>query len=91
LKQNFPLKYFLGDNKNAIEIQIWVSMIANLLVTLLKNRLKRKWAFSNLVSLIRMHLMDYINIYKFLENPEKSWNEVNQKRKNEYENSLFPT
>lgn len=91
LKQNFPLKYFLGDNQNAIEIQIWVSMIANLLITLLKNRLKRKWAFSNLVSLIRMHLMDYINIYKFLENPEKSWNEVNQNRKNDYENSLFPT
>ena len=91
LKQNFPLKYFLGDNQNAIEIQIWVSMIANLLVTLLKNKIKRKWAFSNLVALIRMHLMDYINIYKFLENPEKSWQEVNEKRKNKYENSLFPT
>ena len=91
LKQNFPLKYFLGDNQNAIEIQIWVSMIANLLVTLLKNKIKRKWAFSNLVSLIRMHLMDYINIYKFLENPEKSWQEINKKRKNAYENLLFPT
>lgn len=91
LKQNFPLQYFLGDNQNAIEIQIWVSMIANLLITLLKKKIKRKWVFSNLVSLIRLHLMDYINIYKFLENPEKSWNEVNQKRKNEYENSLFPT
>ncbi len=66
-------------------------MTANLLITLLKKKIKRKWAFSNLVSLIRMHLMDYINICKFLENPEKSWNEVKQKRKNEYENSLFPT
>ncbi len=91
LKQNFPLKYFLGDNQNAIEIQIWVSMIANLLVTLLKNRIKRKWAFSNLVSLIRMHLMNYINIYKFLEEPEKSWKDVLKNQKNEYENSLFPT
>ena len=26
LKQNFPLKYFLGDNENAIEIQIWSAM-----------------------------------------------------------------
>ena len=25
LKQNFPLKYFLGDNENAIEIQIWAA------------------------------------------------------------------
>ncbi|MFN9680364.1 MAG: hypothetical protein ACK56V_01995 [Bacteroidota bacterium] len=34
LKQNFPLKYFLGDNENAIEIQIWAAMLANLLITL---------------------------------------------------------
>jgi len=91
LKQNFPLKYFLGDNENAIKIQIWVSMIANLLVSLLKKKIKRKWAFSNLVSLIRMHLMNYINIYKFLEEPEKSWKNILKSQKNKYENSLFPT
>jgi len=81
LKQNYPLKYFLGDNENAIKIQIWVSMIANLLITLLKNKVKRKWAFSNLVSLVHTHLMAYINIYKFLENPEKSWIVANKSRK----------
>jgi IS4 transposase len=53
LKQNFPLKYFLGDNQNAIEIQIWVSMLANLLLTLVKSKVKRKWAFSNMASFIR--------------------------------------
>ena len=35
--------------------------------------------------------MDYINVYKFLENPEKSWSDVIKKRKNEYQNALFPT
>ena len=30
LKQNFPLRYFLGDNENAIKIQIWCALIANL-------------------------------------------------------------
>ena len=91
LKQNFPLKYFLGDNQNAIEIQIWVSMIANLIVTLVKSKIKRKWAFSNMVSLIRMHLMNYINIYNFLESPEKSWQNLISEHKKEYQNSLFPT
>jgi IS4 transposase len=62
LKQNFSLKYFLGDNVNAIEIQIWAAMLANLLITLIKSKVKRKWAFSNLVSIIRQQLMDYINI-----------------------------
>lgn len=50
LKQNFPLKYFLGDNENAIEIQIWAAMLANLLITLVKSKVKRPWAFSNMVS-----------------------------------------
>ena len=90
LKQNFPLKYFLGDNQNAIEIQIWVSMIANLLISLVKSRLMRKWAFSNLVSLVRLHLMDYINIYKFLENPENSWKNELKRREIKYQYSLFP-
>ncbi len=67
LKQNFPLKYSLGDNENAIEIQIWAAMLSNLLISLVKSQVKRKWSFSNLVSVIRQQLMNYINIYKFLE------------------------
>lgn len=90
LKQNFPLKYFLGDNENAIEIQIWTAMLANLLITLVRSKLKRSWAFSNMVSIIRQQLMNYINIYAFLENPEKSWREVINKNKLKYQNSLFP-
>jgi len=41
LKSNFQLKYFMGDNENAIEIQIWAAMLANLLLTLVKNKVKR--------------------------------------------------
>jgi hypothetical protein len=90
LKQNFPLKYFLGDNENAIEIQIWAAMLANLLITLVKSKLKRSWAFSNMVSIIRQQLMNYIDIYAFLENPEKSWLKLIAEDENKYQQSLFP-
>lgn len=90
LKQNFPLKYFLGDNENAIEIQIWTAMLANLLTTLVRSKIVRKWAFSNLVSIIRQQLMNYINIYGFLEDPEGSWREIINENKMKYQNSLFP-
>lgn len=73
LKQNFPLKYFLGDNENAIKIQIWCTLITNLLLTVVKKKLKRKWSFSNLISFCRLHLFNYIHLMKFLENPEKDW------------------
>ena len=90
LKQNFPLKYFLGDNENAIEIQIWAAMLANLLITLVKSKVKRKWAFSNLVSLLRQQLMSYIDIFSFLEDPEGSWREIIKENKDQYKHSLFP-
>lgn len=90
LKQNFPLKYFLGDNENAIEIQIWAAMLANLLITLVRSRVKRKWAFSNLVSLVRQQLMNYVDIYRFMEDPEGTWRSVVKENKLKYQNSLFP-
>ena len=76
LKQNFPLKYFLGDSQNAIEIQIWCGLIIQLLMLVVQKKVNRKWAFSNMVSMIRLHLMSYIDIFKFLNDPNRSWNEV---------------
>lgn len=73
IKQNFPLKYFLGDNENAIKIQIYCTLIANLLMTVIQKRLKRSWAFSNLVSFCKIHLFNYIHLLNFLENPDKDW------------------
>lgn len=73
LKQNFPLKYFLGDNENAIKIQIYCALIANLLMTVIQRSLKRSWAFSNLVSFCKIHLFNYIHLMGFLENPDKDW------------------
>ena len=79
LKQNFPLKYFLGDNQNAIEIQIWCGLIIQLLMLVVQRRTKRKWAYTNMVSLVRFHLMTYIDLFKFLENPNKKWIELTTK------------
>ena len=79
LKQNFPLKYFLGDNQNAIEIQIWSALIVQLIMLVIQRKVKRKWAYSNMVSVMRFHLMTYINLFKFLENPNKQWIELTSK------------
>ena len=74
LKQNFPLNYFLGDNENAIIIQIWCTLIYNLLITIIQRKVeKKKWAFANLCSLIRTHLFNYINLKSFLKNPQKHY------------------
>ena len=71
IKQNFPLRYFYGESGNAIKIQIWVTLIANLLMTLLQQKLKRRWSFSGLATMVRIVLMYYINLDSFLEKPDE--------------------
>lgn len=82
LKQNFPLKYFLGDSQNAIEIQIWCGLIIQLLMMVVQKKIKRKWAYSNMISMVRMHLMSYIDLMGFLENPTQKWDYLTTKPPN---------
>ena len=89
LKQNFPLKYFLGDNQNAIEIQIWVSLIIQLIMLVIQRQAKRKWAFSNMMAVIRYHLMTYIDLFKFLKKPDGKWRDLTNV--NEDQLCLFQT
>ena len=76
IKQRYPLKYFLGDNVNAIHIQIWSILICDLLVQIVmksaNNRRKQAWSYANISSMIKHHLMTYIQLARFLLNPEKA-------------------
>ena len=73
IKQNFPLKYFYGESANAIKIQIWVTLIANLLLMVMQKRLERTWSFSGLATMVRIALMYYVDFYSLFNNPEKDW------------------
>jgi IS4 transposase len=77
LNQNQSLSYFLGDNVNAVIIQIWCALIWNLLLTVLQRQIKAKaWAFSNLASVIRLRLFNYIHLSSFLKNPERHYQQI---------------
>ena len=88
MKQNYPLKYFLGDSENAIKIQIWCALIADLLLKIVKKGAAAKWSFSNLAAMIRLHLMTYIDLFGFLKSPEKSLLKLFSKEKNLNNNQL---
>lgn len=89
IKQNYPLKNFLGDNENAIKIQIWSALIADLLLKIIQKQVRRVWSFANLSSMIRLHLMTYINLWRFLNNPEQILSQSIDQPTNSP--SLFPT
>jgi len=92
IKQNYPLKYFLGESENAIKIQIWCSLIADLLLKIVKKGCAAKWSFSNLTSMIRLHLMTYIDLFAFLHSPEKALLTSIKRNSESTSNALlFPT
>lgn len=70
IKQNFPLRYFYGESANAIKIQIWVTLIANLLLSLLQSSLERRWSFLGLATMVRIVLMYYLNMQAFFNQPD---------------------
>lgn len=73
LKQNFQIKYFLGDNANAIQIQIWCALIADLLTKIVKHSIiRRGWSYANISSMIRIHLATYVDLIEFFNAPEKT-------------------
>ena len=67
LKQNFALNYFLGDNENAIEIQIWCALIALVLLQVLHKENEATLAFTVLTAIVRLHLMNYIGIISIIK------------------------
>lgn len=87
IKQNYPLQYFLGDTENAIKIQIWCSLIADLLVKIVKDKAKKKWSYANIASMIRLHLMSYVGLFRFLNNPEKAF--INYKNESDFQLKLY--
>ncbi len=72
LKQNMQLDYFLGDNENAIKLQIWCTLIADLLLKAATCGIRRRWSFSNLAAIVRLHLMNYTNLKSFLNKPDRT-------------------
>lgn len=79
LKKNLTLKHFLGDSQNAIEIQIWCGLIIQLLMIVVQKKIKRKWAYSNMISMVQMRLRSYIDLMGFLENPTQKWDYLTTK------------
>ena len=51
-------------------------LIANLLITVLSRSIKRKCAFSQVVTMVRLTLMYYIDFITFMENPDKTWENI---------------
>lgn len=69
LKQLLRVKTFVGTSANALKTQLWVALIAMLLLKFLHLKSTFNWSFSNLVVLIRQQLFVYRDLLPWLNDP----------------------
>jgi hypothetical protein len=69
LKQNLKIKTFIGVSENALRIQIWTALITMLLLKWLHHMSKAGLSFANIVTLVRLNLFSYRDLFKWLDNP----------------------
>jgi hypothetical protein len=73
MKQNFQLHYFYGENVNAIYTQVWCTLIAQLLLTVIQKIANVKKAFSVVASLARIHLISMLDVYELLRSKRRAY------------------
>lgn len=77
IKQNFPLRYFWGESPNAIKTQVYCVLIAQLLMVVLRKKAATKKSFSNMITVIRLHLTSYVHLLDFIKDTYKAWRKSN--------------
>jgi hypothetical protein len=77
MKQNFQLHYFYGENVNAIYTQVWCTLIAQLLLTVIQKTADVKKAFSVVASLVRIHLISMLDLNQLLRSKNRMFSKQN--------------
>ena len=73
LKQNFQLHFFYSETENGIKTQIWCTLIAHLLLQVLKAKTNSPKAFSTVAALVRIHLISHLDIFWVIENCRRTY------------------
>lgn len=73
LKQNFQTDYFFSDSSNGIKTQIWLILIANLLMSVIHHLTKQKESFTTTVSMAACNMSSYTSLIAIIsqERPSK--------------------
>lgn len=69
IKQNLKIKTFVGTSENAVKTQIWTALICILVLKILQMRSKFGWSLSNLTALLRLNLLTYRDLWRWLDEP----------------------
>jgi IS4 transposase len=73
LKQSFQIDYFFSDSSNGIQTQIWIVLIANVLMSIIHRLTKQKECFTITVSMAACNMTNYTSLVAIIcqERPSK--------------------
>lgn len=77
IKQNFQLLYFFSDSREGIKSQIWVTLIANLLFSVIHRQIKEAELFTTIVAIASNNLGSYVCFISLLKTKK-----LNEKERN---------
>jgi hypothetical protein len=86
LKQQLKIKSFVGTSRNALLSQLWVALIAYLLLCYLKFKSKFSWSLYTLCSILPTNLFSRRNLWDWLNAPFHSHSKVSP---NEFQYELI--
>ncbi|WP_130274749.1 transposase [Cecembia calidifontis] len=72
LKQNFELSYFFSDSLEGIKTQVWITLIANLLFTVIHKQSKEAEQFLTIVNMAAINMCSYISLVKLINSKKLS-------------------
>ena len=88
MKQNFQLHYFYGESENAIRTQVWCTLIAQLLLTVVQKMSQAKKAFSVVASLVRIHLISLLDVHELLRSTMRTYMKKQKTPPNQWQTAM---
>jgi hypothetical protein len=73
MKRSFQLVYFYSETENGIKTQVWCTLIAHLLLMVLKAKTSTPKAFSTVATLVRIHLISHLSLFWVIENSRRTY------------------
>lgn len=80
LKQNFQLHFFYSETENGIKTQIWCTLIAHLLLNVVRILSESKKAFSTIAALVRIHLISHLDLGWVVTEGRKAYTKRTKRR-----------
>jgi hypothetical protein len=58
-------------------MQVYMVLIAQLLMVVIRKKSETKKSFANVITLNRLHLMSYVDLFDFIKDTYKTWRNAN--------------